>query len=109
MPNGYSNTSHVNVYPTVPSNIITADKDSNTSHVNVYRNIQIMFPSALKHSNTSHVNVYQCRNTTRKKKLLIQIHLMLMFIGCRGLRAKTSLKDSNTSHVNVYLFQPFSI
>ena len=54
---------------------------SNTSHVIVYRMMRAQREKVELHSNTSHVIVYRYFNRMWNYRFLIQIHLMLLFIG----------------------------
>ena len=100
-----SNTSHVLIYHCTKLHKIIFVKNSNTSHVLIYLYVQISRTMNSFNSNTSHVLIYQqtavarftlavfkyiscsylscCRRYSDSTNMVIQIHLMFLFIACR--------------------------
>ena len=76
-----SNTSHVIVYQPFGSRKDYLDTHSNTSHVIVYPAPDIYKYLLIGDSNTSHVIVYLPSTRETRSIFVIQIHLMLLFIG----------------------------
>ena len=72
---------------------IIEGKNFNTSHVTVYQRQGSRFVGE-RHFNTSHVTVYQKGVLLVKCSIIISIHLMLLFITCRGSCTRSDLRIS---------------
>ena len=98
----HSNTSHVSIYLSTLSVAFSTFLYSNTSHVLIYHCTKLHKIIFVKNSNTSHVLIYQqtavarftlavfkyiscsylscCRRYSDSTNMVIQIHLMFLFI-----------------------------
>ena len=119
-----SNTSHVPIYRVAQYNSRCEYTHSNTSHVPIYHNrlcfhkhyvaqfkyisysylsrgLQFKIQPLVQFKYISYSYLSMCQIVRRKRLLLIQMHLMFLFI-TRIIPAPPIALNSNTSHVPIY-------